>query len=182
MSDEIELIFVRDNIYKRQFPWNGKPHNRYYIKTTCFICEGETFQERRNFRKYTRAFCSKECRHAGFSGVNNPNWREGRKSKRGKNGGHILVYAPDHPQARKGFVPEHRLVMERKLGRLLTEAEKVHHKNLDMQDNADSNLVVTNNIREHNKVHASLLKCVKPLMELGYLIFNENSMIYEVSQ
>ena len=44
--------------------------------------------------------------------------------------GYILTYSPDHPSRNsKGYVPEHRLVMEAHLGRLLTADEVTHHKN-----------------------------------------------------
>lgn len=38
------------------------------------------------------------------------------------------------------FVPEHRAVMERKLGRKLVKGESVHHKNGKRADNSEDNL------------------------------------------
>jgi len=68
--------------------------------------------------------------------------------------GYRLVYVPDHPDAgSKGYVREHRLVMEQQLGRRLTEDEVVHHKDGDRLNNALDNLELMS-AAEHSKLHA----------------------------
>jgi hypothetical protein len=178
--DPAELIHVRDNIYKKRFTWRGKSANRYFIETNCFTCGAEFFRDRDNSRKGDKGFCSDGCKQIGTSGPNNPGWGGGKKTKRGFGQGHILIYAPDHPFAKKNFVPEHRAVIENLLGRYLTPIERVHHKNLDMQDNAPANLIVAENNTAHNNIHASLNLCVKELMGRGFLAFNNETLKYEV--
>jgi hypothetical protein len=57
--------------------------------------------------------------------------------------GYILRHMPDHPHATAaGYVRDHRLVMEQHLGRSLSEAEVVDHRNRDTSDNRIENLVL----------------------------------------
>lgn len=74
--------------------------------------------------------------------------------------GYIFIHKPDHPNANKdGYIAEHRLVMEKVLGRHLLESEIVHHKNEIKNDNNPDNLYVEDRgkhtIRHHLGKHKS---------------------------
>ena len=68
------------------------------------------------------------------------NWKGGRKKT---DKGYILVYQPTHPNQVKRYIPEHRLIMEKFLGRYLRLEEIVHHKNGIKDDNRLENLLLT---------------------------------------
>lgn len=55
--------------------------------------------------------------------------------------GYIYVRAPNHPFAdSRGYIREHRLVLEKKLGRYLTKDEVAHHINGLKDDNRPENI------------------------------------------
>lgn len=87
----------------------------------------------------------------GRFGKNASNWRGGRKTAGKK---YIALYSPDHPNCTaEGYVMEHRLVMEKSIGRYLTKKEIVHHKNGDKKDNRIENLELLASKGEHTRHH-----------------------------
>lgn len=64
--------------------------------------------------------------------------------------GYILVHHPEHPRAgRGGYVRQHRLIVERRLGRLLLPKEVVDHHDGDTSNNLDKNLRLFASNGEH---------------------------------
>ena len=70
--------------------------------------------------------------------------------------GYRYIYKPSHPKAMKlGYIAEHRLVAENKIGRFLREDEVVHHINFNKLDNRPENLLILTN-SEHSKLHSKI--------------------------
>jgi len=79
------------------------------------------------------------------------NWKGGKSIKR--EGGYVLIWCPNHPYAKSGYVLEHRLVMEAHLGRVLLPTEIVHHINQIHSDNRIENLMLFANGGLHRNFH-----------------------------
>ena len=70
----------------------------------------------------------------------NPNWRCGRSVTQE---GYVLLRLPGHPAADvRGYVYEHRVVMEEEIGRRLGSGERVRHSDGDPGNNSPENLVL----------------------------------------
>ena len=104
------------------------------ISKECPACKS-TFQTR--WQK--QVCCSQTCARAHDSArLGNGNWKGGRNKI---NTGYWKVLAKDHPAADKnGYVLEHRIVLEKQMGRYLHDRERVHHKNGVRDDNRLENL------------------------------------------
>ena len=100
----------------------------------CIICNESFFTKVK-----TTKFCTKKC-HYSRTGANNSNWKGGSRILRSD--GYIMLtgYNNRPSTTKRGHIMEHRLTMERHLGRSLKPHESVHHKNGIRNDNRICNL------------------------------------------
>ena len=114
-----------------------------YVKV-CIHCSIEFLTVNRG-TKYCSNTCvsiacdtGKAMREKDQRGDKNHAWKGGRIVE---GGGYVLVKSREHPNANNnGYVLEHRLVMEKKLGRYLLPHENVHHKDGVRDNNSPDNL------------------------------------------
>lgn len=113
---------------------------------------------------------TKEKINSGYTrvakkGVESPSWRGGKYKRKGD--GYIFIRTNS-----TGYTLEHRLVMEKKLGRQLKSWEIVHHLNGIRDDNRETNLCVvtrkTHDLRSYTKqLQKRIQKLENKLDELG---------------
>ena len=138
---------------------------------TCDLCERRMYRRPSTLVANAGKYCSRACRNKAhpligprpwmnMKGPRNPAWKGGVTFKRQKgNYGRVrYVRCPTAylPMARSdGYVMEHRLVMARTLGRLLSRTEVVHHIDHNTLNNAPANLMLFSSNGEHKRFEAT---------------------------
>lgn len=81
--------------------------------------------------------------------------------------GYWYVFRKDHPRSNKqGYIAEHRLVMEKSIGRFLSPEEAVHHINHIRTDNHIENLKLFSSRGLHTKHgHPEIIEAQKILFK-----------------
>lgn len=146
------------------------------ITKKCLTCGKEISVKFGN--RDRKKFCSKKCYHISMVGTipphmvkgwtnstsfkngnKHPNWKGGKRKARTRKGYYIRILLPSHPFCDStGYVLEHRLVMEKHLGRFLLPREVVHHINEITDDNRIENLRLFPDTGEHSRFHNLLKK------------------------
>ena len=91
------------------------------------------------------------------------NYKGGRQSTYK---GYKIIHRPEHPTANKrGYVREHRYVMEVHLGRPLTKDENIHHINGVRDDNRLENLELWSTSQPSGQRVSDKVKWAKEILE-----------------
>lgn len=83
------------------------------------------------------------------------------------------------PDGKGKRIYEHRLLIEKELGRKLLPEEKIHHIDGVKNNNDTKNLFVCSN-SGHMKAHTSLYALIEPMLEKKIITFNREKGIYEI--
>jgi len=121
-------------------------------KRPCIFCK-KSFKPSLSKQKY----CSRHCSGRGVphpKGADSPIWKGGIRRRpegyeRVHRRGYIEVWIGEKWRL------QHRLVMEKHLGRPLKNSEHIHHINEITYDNRLENLMIVSR-GEHNKIHKTI--------------------------
>lgn len=136
----------RSNDKYKQIHGEHRPKKLHQL--ICKFCNKEFI-----CKEHDQQYCSRKCAsdsHIVY--LNIPQCLESADRKIDKNIGYVRVYCPMHKKANNwGYVYEHVIIAEQKVGRDLFPNEVVHHKDGVRWNNDPNNLEVMDRI-EHSKL------------------------------
>lgn len=136
---------------KGQIPWNkGRKFPEYSGKNHPLFGKPRPESVKKKLREANlgKRHSMESRRKMSRPGKLGSNWKGGRIKTYY---GYILIHCPDHPLvAKSGYVPEQRLVVEKKIGRLLEKVNQVHHIG-DKDDNRPHKLIAFINGGAHRR-------------------------------
>jgi hypothetical protein len=152
------------------------PWNKTEIIRTCPICNKDFKTIPSSIKRKGGNFCSPECFHVSRIGkrggmAGRKHSEETKQKMRDAHKGYVyktcitrdgykMIKSPNHPYCTKqGYVKEHKLVMEKIMGRYILPTEIVHHINGIKDDNRPENLKLFANSSEHHKYTHINIQC-----------------------
>ena len=115
MKDNHKILTSDDG--RLYYDWHHKVKGKlvyrrvYVYKYTCPTCKEDGYSSRPD-----TIYCGNHCAKLG---ILNPNWKDGKKYQ----DGYLLLL-----QKNNKYKLEHRLIMEKHLGRPLLKNEHIHHQ------------------------------------------------------
>lgn len=147
--------YCEKQFYRGYFEANKNKH--HFCNDKCYrtwINNGNHHRKGKRLNKKHVENLKLAWKNRDGTGNKNPSWKGGRIKNYA---GYIKVYEPVLAKDRykEPYIPEHRLVMEKYLGRKLRKEEVVHHINGKKDDNRVENLMLFKNQKEHTKYENS---------------------------
>jgi hypothetical protein len=144
IAKEPEQVREKYNYSKDEFGWwwyiAGGTKCRCKVKK-CEQCNKYYIIAPQHFK--TSRFCTRHCssKSQPKQGEKSRRWNGGRRKN---NSGYVEIWISKEERQKRNrkrqYILEHRLVMEKKLGRKLQENESIHHINGVKDDNRPENL------------------------------------------
>lgn len=169
-KEKNRISHLRENLSKETLEKMSKSHKGILSHRKGLKMEQEYGKEQSKLIKQKQSKSKKGL----YTNEKNPNWKKGIKLDPR---GYVFVHKPNHPFNNQGYVQEHRLVMEKHIGRYLKPEEEIHHIDGIKNDNRIENLMLLKNSSEHRKLHtgkaSSGWKGGLSLEPYPYSVFNE---------
>ena len=139
-----------------------KKGSGFVCRMRCLDCKNTFFINKYRAEKGKGEFCSKKCydsyqrkyphtkKLTGVYGKKHPRWKGGKYISKF---GYVYIYKPEYATNPRGYIKEHRYLVEQKIGRRLREDEVIHHVNGDKLDNRLENLEIINPAEHFKKYH-----------------------------